>query len=613
MNQSLKKLLLLAATKSQWPKCGRNALVNALAVWGLFALAGMTQAATAVWIGPVAGGNFQTPTNWTTNPNPPLAGDLVIIGGLNGTLTYSSSTPVLLHTFFTEANFTTTMDVGAGQSHSTSALLIVGSDNPNRNLTIPSGTVNVGTTLFVGSGLPADDCDLIITGGNTLVRTSNAGVGSGGVFVGVGGDNPTLTIQQGADLLDTNPSAGLVAVGLQRTNNGLLTVTGTGSTLSTLGDLQVGSNNDPGNPDMFNNQAKVLDGGSLTAGRMLIGVLPSSKQNTVTVSGAGSVMNLTRVGASSTIGRQSITNTLLVDNGGLIDGNNQFVVGQDATSTGNAVSILSGGRINGTNFDVRRGTATITNGSVYLKQFFNSTTMLNDGGKLIANTGPTGTIAFNSGTIESVGADINNGSAFTVGNGGANSATYRMVKGTAGLNGTHTFANGLSLSSNAILSGNGNIVGTVAGAAGAQVTVGTSPGLINVTGAWNNNLLNVGLEVDNLATLPAQPGVGYDLLDVTGTFTHGGTVNIDVTDYAPGSGFVQDLKIIGWTSELGSNASTAVSFQGGPALPYQFRSDGLYLTNVSFSFIPEPTTVVMLLFGAIPGIMTRRRRPALLD
>ena len=78
-------------------------------------------------------------------------------------------------------------------------------------------------------------------------------------------------------------------------------------------------------------------------------------------------------------------------------------------------------------------------------------------------TQATGTIAFNSGRIEAVGADINNGSAFTVGDGSANSATYRMAKGTLGLNGTHSFANGLSLSSNAILSGNGDIVGNVSG------------------------------------------------------------------------------------------------------------------------------------------------------
>ena len=564
----------------------------------------------AIWTGPLAGGDYQTGTNWHTGVAPTLPGDFVIVGNLNGTLTYSASTPVLLHSFFTEANRATTLGLTPTQSHSTSQLIIVGSEAPNRDLTIPSGTVNVGTTLIIGSGTPtlnADNCDVLITGENTLVRTANAGVGSGGVFVGSGGDNATLTIEQGADLVNTNPLAGLIAVGLQRSDNGLLTVTGIGSTLSTTGDLQVGSNNDAGNPDMFNNQAKVLNGGSLTAGRMLIGVLVSSKQNTVTVSGTGSVMNLTGVGSASTIGRQSISNTLLVDDNGLIDGNNQFIVGQDATSTGNVASVLSGGRINGTGFDVRRGSATVTNGSIYLKQFFNTTSMQYEGGRLLANTGPTGTIAFNSGTIEAVGADINNGSAFVVGDGGATSATYNMAKGTLGGYGTHTFVNGMSLSSNAILSGSGNMVGSVSGVAGAQVTVGTSPGLIGVLGSWNNTALQVGMEVGNLSVLPAFPGVGYDLLDVVGAFTHGGAVNINVAGYAPGSGFVQDLKIIGWTTEIGSSASTAITFTGGAPLPYEFRSDGLYLTNVSFSFVPEPTTMLMLLLGAIPAIAFRRR------
>ena len=276
-----------------------------------------------------------------------------------------------------------------------------------------------------------------------------------------------------------------------------------------------------------------------------------------------------------------------------------MVVGQNATSTGNIVSIVSGGQFDATQFDVRRGAAAITNGSLYLTQYFNSNPMVMayEGGKLVANTGATGAIAFNSGTIEAVGADINNGSVFTVGNGGGTSATYRMAKGTLGLIGTHAFANGLFVNSNGVLSGNGNITGSVSGAAGAQVNVGASPGLINVTGAWNNTGMSVGLEVGNLATLPVLPGLGYDLLDVAGEFTHGGSVKIDVSSYAAGSGHVADLKILGWAGEVGSSAATAVSFVGGPALPYQFRSDGLYLTNVSFSNVPEPTGLAIAMTG----------------
>ena len=252
----------------------------------------------------------------------------------------------------------------------------------------------------------------------------------------------------------------------------------------------------------------------------------SGKQNTVTVSGTGSVMNLTSVGGAAWVGRDSTDNTLIVENNGLIDGGNNFIIGEKESSTGNVVSILSGGRINGTNFDLRRGTATITNGSLYLKQFFSTTMMAFVGGKVISNVDPASTITFNSGMIEAVGADVANGSAFTVGDGGADSATYHMRKDVVGARGTHTFANGLVLSATGILSGDGDIVGNVSGSAGGQVQVGASPGVINVTGDWNNTGLGISLEVDNLS-LSVVPGDQFDQLDITGLFTHGGSVTID--------------------------------------------------------------------------------------
>ena len=52
-----------------------------------------------------------------------------------------------------------------------------------------------------------------------------------------------------------------------------------------------------------------------------------------------------------------------------------------------------------------------------------------------------------------------------------------------------------------------------------------------------------------------------------------------------------DLKLVGWGSEVGSSASTAVSFIGGPAMTYEFRSDGFYLTNVAV--IPEPASIAL--------------------
>ena len=187
MRQIFNNLALRSTIKNESLELAESASTFVFALLGVLTFAAVSHAATAVWIGPAAGGDFQNGANWTTNPNPPQAGDLSLSNSVTGTITYSNNTALLLHTFFTGSNVSTTLDVGT-KTHSTSALFIDGSDAPNQDVTIQSGTVNVGTTLFVGSGLPADDCDLVITGPNTLVRTSNTGVNSGGVFVGVGGE-----------------------------------------------------------------------------------------------------------------------------------------------------------------------------------------------------------------------------------------------------------------------------------------------------------------------------------------------------------------------------------------------------------------------------------------
>lgn len=582
---------------------GRRKLLSSAAasVMAALAMSGSLYAATAVWIGPGTGGDFQNGANWNLAGASPTSVDLAIIGSVNGTITFSADAATSA-TYFTGANVTTTLGLAPGQSYASAGLIIVGSGPANQDLVVPSGTVNGGSILIIGSGLGTDNSDVTVSGASTVFNAL------GGLFVGTGGANPTLTVKEGAKF---NGGSGLLGVGLQQTNNGLLTVTDPGSSAVTTGALQVGSNNDPGNADMINNQAKVLNGGALTARVMQIGILATGKQNTVTVSGAGSKMNLTGNGAEASIGWRSITNALVVDNGGLIDGGNRFVMGIESTSTGNSTTIASGGRINGTGFETRRGTLTITDGSIYLKQYLDAKDPLDPlddewvGGAFVSNVGANGFVNFNSGTVEAVSANFNK--ALTVGDGGGASATYRMAKGQLGGNGTHAFTGGLVLSSNAILEGSGDIAGNVSGSAGAQVNVGTSLGLIRAGNDWSNTGLSVELEVGNLAIHPAFGGLAWDEIDVAGAFTHGGSVAIDVSGFVAGSGFVKDLKLIGWGSEIGSTAATAVSFVGGPALPYEFRADGLYLTNVAYTFVPEPTSMVLLVTVVCFGFVQRRR------
>ena len=107
-------------------------------------------------------------------------------------------------------------------------------------------------------------------------------------------------------------------------------------------------------------------------------------------------------------------------------------MGNGAASTGNKL-IVNGGSLVGTSIEAIRGDVTITNSSVELNDFFN---LMPDNafirGELAATGIGTSSIAFNSGTLKAVRANINNGALFTVGDGGATPATYVMKKTGSG-------------------------------------------------------------------------------------------------------------------------------------------------------------------------------------
>ena len=106
---------------------------------------------------------------------------------------------------------------------------------------------------------------------------------------------------------------------------------------------------------------------------------------------------------------------------------------------------------------------------------------------------------------------------------------------------------------------------------------------------WDNANVAIVLDINDLSK-SFMPGIGYDQINFPGVFSHGGSVNIDLTRYIPGSDYISDLKLIGWNSEVESRSFTAVKFTGGAPLPFEFRSDGLYLTGVGINVVPEPAS-----------------------
>ncbi|MEX2310347.1 MAG: hypothetical protein WD738_22455 [Pirellulales bacterium] len=559
----------------------------------LLAGASYARAATAVWTGPSSGGLFNDAANWSSPAAPGAnADDLAIFNSttnVDGTVTFSDSV-LLRDAHFRNTSGTIELDVGEDNAYTMTRNTIVGAAAGEVNHVIASSGQLESGIVFLGNASGADGNRLTVTGGDTFWRATGGTAGTAAIRVGSnGGSNSSLTIADGAAMASQTQAI----VGLQSASNNTVTVTGTGSELSVVHSFSLGDNIAAGLPAQTNNQLKVLDGGFVTVRELIIGTTENSPGNTVTVSGAGSRLNVrggqqsppTEVGQNNDVGRASTNNSLLVEDGGVVDGGAIFMLGRFESSTGNLLSI-NGGGLSGTGIKVLRGKLLIENGSVEINRVLDGLVNVILGGMLLAEL-PTSEIEFRSGSLATPSATITNGSAFVVGDGGSTPAVYRMKPDIGGTEPrgsgadiiTHTFAGGLHLNSNGVLEGNGDIVGNVSGVTGAKAKIGgpSSLGVIDVSGTWNNRRIEVQLEIGDLSASTVA-GVGHDLLNVQGNFVHGtgSRILIDVSQFV--AGLVEEIKIIGWTGQVSADVGSAVSFIGGPALSYQFKTDGLYVT-----------------------------------
>jgi hypothetical protein len=533
-------------------------------------------AVTTVWTGPSTGGVFNDNANWSLGApgNSSPTTDLGIFNNatnVNGTITFNADI-THFRTFVQNDAGTISFDVGDFQWTMSGFMLVGAASAPNfPNIRHIGGTIQADQ-LLLGTEETGPNPTLELTGAGTHFHTVR---GSGGYNIGMQSDGATMLVHNGAKMT----ALGQTIIGLVGSSNSRLIVDGPGTEFTGGNYLGVGHTEDPFGDDATGSRAEIINGATGTASHVFMAITPGAPDNTLLVSGAGTTLTLTGVagndGTTTAIGRQGSNNLFQIDDGAVVSGNNRIILGLDATSTNNQI-VIDNGSLSGTSLEINRGSVSVTNGTVDLIQYFDDMPMVYAGGGITATNGASSTFTFNSGTVRSVNANINNGLPFTVGDGGGSSGTYHMRKDIAGNRGTHTFTDGLSLSTNGILSGDGDIVGNVSGSAGAEVHVGASPGLINVAGNWNNTGLEINLELDNLSTSQVA-GEQYDLLDITGAFTHGGAVSIDLSQYV-GPPSDEQLKLIGWTSQVGLSSATTVSFTGGSPLAFSFQADGLYVT-----------------------------------
>jgi T5SS/PEP-CTERM-associated repeat protein len=248
-------------------------------------------------------------------------------------------------------------------------------------------------------------------------------------------------------------------------------------------------------------------------------------------------------------------------------------------------------------------------------------------------------------TVDGNGSELFGGGLILVSSFGPGTGTLTVANG-----GTVSALGGVSVRLLGTLRGDGQIIGNVSNI--GVVAPGLSPGTLHVTGSYTQGVQGM-LNIELAGTTP---GSQFDTVDISGSATLGGTLNVSLLNgFTPASGTVfeilhADSGISGFFDNLSFPPGPAWAFVDtgfsifliapGPALPGDFNRDGKvdaadYVvwrkTDGSQSgydnwrahfgqtagsgaganenaAVPEPVTTVLLMFAAAAGVCSRRRR-----
>jgi len=380
----------------------------------------------------------------------------------------------------------------------------------------------------------------------------------------------------GSVILDSNLSSAFSALEVVG-SNGAHTLTSDNSTVRTLsgGALRVG----------YGTDSVASFGNSLTIDKVQLSTVAGSSlgyrgyNNELIVTGGGKFVGAYTagfsIGAGTGTAANNSNNSILVKNGG------EFSIGfvtVGGTGAGNSITVTGAGsslKLTGltgqTNFNLNIGNINAA--------ATNSVSILD---------GATATISAWNTRIVGGSLTIGRGSSLTHNH---PTATQSVLIGSRGA----LYGAGTLVADEIRYNDFGGIVGT-----GAQVYVGESASdfaTFNVTGNWLNKDMKLNLEIGDLTGLPIA-GTNYDLLSLSGQFTFGGELIIDLSQAVLPDDF--NIKLIGWTSTQGLSTDMVVNFINGSALNYSIAGDGLYI-----SAIPEPGSMALLLAG-IGGVLVVR-------
>jgi T5SS/PEP-CTERM-associated repeat protein len=357
---------------------------------------------------------------------------------------------------------------------------IVGSNLDSDVLFIQnSGILSNGNGSVGGETGASDNTAMVSGNGSTWNNSGNLGIGYGGHDA-----NDQLIITNGGTVYDNYGTIGLETTGDVGSGGGSVLVTGTGSAWSNRNDLSI----DGG-------ELTISNGGAVFNNNGIIGY-----ENDVLVTGTGSIWS---VSGSLSIDQDA---GLIVSNSGFVQSATVQTYGRAlVTGTGSVWSIGADLDIgDGPNLTIADGGVVNVSGSVVFRLF--GSMMISGGGLYVTNglgtisisdsddtlnlNGGTvtadelsvndfSTFTFTSGLLTSGGTYVTNGQSFAVGD-GTDGAVFEVVGGF------HSFANGLTISSNAVLSGCGTIDGSVVVNPGGTVLANCG-GTLTFTDIVTNN------------------------------------------------------------------------------------------------------------------------------
>ena len=343
-------------------------------------------------------------------------------------------------------------------------------------------TVNGGTLGLSGANTLADAGTVTVTGAGSVL-TNNF---SSQFNVGNSGSGGQLVVSNGG----TVRTLGAVIGRNSTASNNKATVTGSNSLWINYYDIYVG-NSGSGNSLVISNGGTVSDEG--TAGQFFIGANGSSSNNSVLVTGAGSLWTNR---SELYVGSSGSGNSLVISNGGTVAVSSSYI---GFSSINNSVLVSGAGSLwtNSSTLSVGRGNTnnalTVSDGGTLAASAISIAANAGSSGTLnigrlgtndAAGTITAPTIAFGSGTgvINFNQSNSTTLSAVISGNGTVN----QLGTGTTTLSGANTYTRGTVVSAGSLVGTTTSLQGAITNNAAVtfdQSTAGTYSGAMSGSGS----------------------------------------------------------------------------------------------------------------------------------